>query len=64
MSSESPSVLKMEIFFSLWHTSFVQVQDVCVRVQLLSKKRLLAGLTGVVAVPWCGKNGDAIWRLP
>ena len=64
MSSESPSVLKMEIFLSLWHTSFVQVQDVCVRVRRLSKKRLLEGLTGVVAVPWCGENGDAIWRLP
>ena len=64
MSSESPSVLKVEIFLSLWHASFVQVQDVCVRVRQLSKKRLLEGLTGVVAVPWCGENGDAIWRLP
>ena len=63
MSSESPSVLKMEIFLSLWHTSFMQVQDVCVRVRQL-RKRLLEGLTGVVAVPWCGENGDAIWRLP
>ena len=64
MSRESPSVLKMEIFLSLWHTSFDQVQDVCVRVRRLSKESLLEGLTGVVAVPWCFENGDAIWRLP